>query len=469
MEIKHNQILIPSENPFENCKLDREKYANVLTNIIDSYSTGFVLALNNQWGAGKTTFIKMWQQDLINKEYQTIYFNAWENDFEDNPLTALMGELKALTKSSTKEKFKKTLKNAAVLSKHVAPVIAKAIADKYINTDSLKEAIVGITNGLSDIFENEVNEYSNKKKGIQDFRESLSEYISSVSEDKPLIFIVDELDRCRPNYAVSILEQIKHFFTVQNIVFILSIDKTQLGSAIKGVYGSESIDSTEYLRRFIDIEYSIPYPAEDIFYKYLYDYFKFDEFFQSSERRSYSELTEDKRHFLSTCKLLFSKNNITLRQQEKIFSLARLALRSFRNNEYVVPHIFLFLSFVKINKEEFYKNLINKKLSISEVQAEFLSIIESSLYEETESELLWLEVYLINFYHNYVDNNYHKEKLFELNKELGENELKFDSIINKSLNKQFVRFLEGISRVRGEGNLDLSYFIKRIELIEDIK
>ncbi|WP_431137922.1 P-loop NTPase fold protein, partial [Psychroserpens mesophilus] len=83
----------------------------------------------------------------------------------------------------------------------------------------VREAIVGVTKGLTDVFENEVDEYQKKKKSISEFRQSLSEFIASTNKGKPLIFIVDELDRCRPNYAVSILEQIKHFFSVSNIVF----------------------------------------------------------------------------------------------------------------------------------------------------------------------------------------------------------------------------------------------------------
>ena len=98
MNIKHNEINISKENPFANCKLDRKKYADVLTNIANSCTYGFVLGINNKWGTGKTTFVKMWQKDLENKGHKTVYFNAWENDFEDNPLTALMGELKTLTK-----------------------------------------------------------------------------------------------------------------------------------------------------------------------------------------------------------------------------------------------------------------------------------------------------------------------------------------------------------------------------------
>lgn len=257
MNIKHSEIEIEEANPFANCKLDRKKYSSVLTNIINSYPYGFVLALNNKWGTGKTTFVKMWEQDLKNNKYQTVYFNAWENDFENNPLTALKGELKTITTKDTEPEFKKTLKKASALTRNIAPIIAKAIADRYIDTEGIKEAIIGVTKGLSDVFENEVHEYEKKKKSISDFRQSLSEFIANTNEGKPLVFIIDELDRCRPNYAVSILEQIKHFFSVPNIVFILSIDKEQLGNAIKGVYGSDSIDSNEYLRRFIDLEGSV--------------------------------------------------------------------------------------------------------------------------------------------------------------------------------------------------------------------
>jgi predicted KAP-like P-loop ATPase len=319
MSIKHFDIEIKPGNPFANCKLDRRKYANVLLDLVNSYSNGFVLAINNKWGTGKTTFIKMWEQDLKDKEFQTVYFNAWENDFENNPLTALMGELKNITTKSTEPKFKIALKNASILSKHIAPIIVQSIADKYINTKEIKDAIVNVTKGINDVFENEVNEYAKKKKGIIDFRKSLSEFIANTNEGKPLIFLIDELDRCRPDYAVSILEQIKHFFSVPNIVFVLSIDKVQLGNSVKGVYGSDRIDADEYLRRFIDIEYSIPEPESEVFYKYLYNYFEFDQFFISEDRKKYRALDSDKSNFLKICSVLFSNGLISLRQQEKIF------------------------------------------------------------------------------------------------------------------------------------------------------
>ena len=63
MNIKHNDIVIDKDHPFKNDALHREKYSNVLTSIISTYADGFVLAINNEWGTGKTTFVKMWQNN----------------------------------------------------------------------------------------------------------------------------------------------------------------------------------------------------------------------------------------------------------------------------------------------------------------------------------------------------------------------------------------------------------------------
>ena len=467
--IKHSELEILTESPFANCKLDRKKYAQVLTNIINSYSYGFVLAINNKWGTGKTTFVKMWEQDLKNKDFQTVYFNAWENDFENNPLTALMGELKTLTTKSTEPEFKSTLKKAATLTKHIAPIVAKAIADKYIDTTNIKDAIVGITKGLTDVFENDVNEYSKKKKSISEFRKSLSEFIANTNKGKPLVFIIDELDRCRPDYAVSILEQVKHFFSVPNIIFILSIDKIQLGNAVRGVYGSDKIDADEYLRRFIDLEYSIPEPEIGVFSEYLYDYFNFDEFFAKPERTKFSELKFDKTDFLKIAKILFSNSNISLREQEKIFALARISLRAFADNYFVFPFVYLFLTFVKVKKTELYNNIKLQKLTIQELQEYLFEIVGNKIDEDNERELLVLEAYLLNFYNNSLNSDYyHRSKLYERDSE-GKSKLLINSIINKTKNIDLLHFLESINRGRSGGDLKLDYFLSKIELLEELK
>lgn len=293
MKIKHHEIKPNDKNPFADCKLAREPYAKVLTDIVKTYTNGFVLAINNEWGTGKTTFVKMWQQQLKNEGFQTIYFNAWENDFDNNPIVALMSELETLTNAKNKKIFNSVVNKGAALVKNVAPALLKAVANKYIDSDVITTAIENTTKATTEILEQEIKEYALKKKTIIEFRIELEKFVKQPNNEKPLVFIIDELDRCRPNYAVELLEQIKHFFSVSGIVFVLSIDKKHLSSAVKGFYGSNEIDSNEYLRRFIDLEYSIPKPSTKDFVKYLFEYYSFKDFFSSDGRKKYDVFRAD--------------------------------------------------------------------------------------------------------------------------------------------------------------------------------
>ena len=467
--MKHKEIIPDPDIPFKNCQLSREKYSIPLNSLIETYSEGFVLAINNRWGSGKTTFIKMWQQNLINQNYKTIYFNAWENDFENNPLIALMGELKSISEKKSEIKFQSVIKKGAILSKSIVPILAKSIANKYIDSETVKDAISAMTAGTIDLFTNDVNEYNNKKKTISEFKTELSEFISTESNGKPIIFIIDELDRCRPNYSVSILEQIKHFFSIPNIIFILSIDKIQLSHAVRGVYGNIDIDANEYLKRFIDIEYSIPEPKSDLFYKYLYNYYEFDDFFNSPLRTKHRELNKDKELFLKTCEILFSNNNVTLRQQEKIFIQARVSLKTFRDNNYVMPQIFLLLIFLKIMKFNFYQKIKDKNYTIETLQQDFFEVFKANINEKTRRGLIWIEGYLLNYYNNYLySNSYKKKHLYEYDQDKSMNVLLFNSIIDKS-QKGNDDLLKAYEHLHGGNSAykEIIFFINKIELLDN--
>lgn len=461
MAIKHFDLEIEEALPFKNCKLDREKYAHILTNIIDNYPDGFVLAINNKWGTGKTTFVKMWEQNLINSGYKTIYFNAWENDFEDNPLTALIGELKVVNKKA-EEKFNKVVRNAAQLSKNIAPAVIKALLNKYVDSEMLAQTLSDSTKSITEIFEQDVKEYAERKKSIIDFKKSLSEYVANESNGKPLVFIIDELDRCRPNYSVSLLEQVKHFFSVPNIVFVLSIDKIQLGNAICGVYGSEKLDANEYLKRFIDIEYSIPEPDKGDFFDYLFEYFDFDSFFNSTERRKYHEFSYDRDSFIFICKLLL--RNLTLRQQEKILSYTRVTLRTLNSNNYLIPVFYGFLIFIKNIHEDFYDNLVNKKISLTQSHNDFYEIIKPYLNDDNDRYFIEIEALLLVLYQNHITDYRRNNGIYERVSEKNEYRLNVDSKINNDL------LLNYYTRSRRDYySLSLDYFLKKLNLADNIK
>lgn len=467
MKIKHDDILIDENNPFANCKLGREKYAGVLTNIVATYAEGFVLAINNEWGTGKTTFVKMWQQHLKNQKYQTLYFNAWENDFDSNPLIALMAELKTLKEGKTEEIFKSLVKKGAIISKNVLPALAKALAAKYIDTQILKDAIENTTKAVTEILDDEIKEYTSKKEGLQEFKTKLTEFVKETKGNKPIVFIIDELDRCRPNYAVEVLEQIKHFFSVKGIVFVLSIDKVQLGNAVRGFYGSDRINADEYLRRFIDLEYTMPEPDTKVFCEYLYDYFEFRSFFGTEFRTQQHQWNGEKNLLITIASKLFESANLTLRQQEKIFAHTRIVVNSFRNNAHVFPSILVSLIFIKTYHHEFYENIKSKSLELESLLDEFSKIIPANLSRDPKRYFIHLEANYLSMYNNSVAPEKRKDLVEWNDDHLNVPIIK--SKIDDSSNNVFVQYLIAFRNSMDFYDTTIEYFINKIDLTEAIE
>ncbi|HBX50381.1 MAG: hypothetical protein A2275_17330 [Bacteroidetes bacterium RIFOXYA12_FULL_35_11] len=464
MKIKHdvNNIAIDPNNPFENCKLGRAKYAEVLTSIVETYADGFVLAINNEWGTGKTTFVKMWQQHL-NPKLRTIYFNAWENDFEQNPLAAIVSELSALQDKKSEKIFKSLIEKGAVLTKHIIPQIVKAIASKYIDTEALHETIEKTAEGITEIFSNEIKNYATKKKGFVEFREKLTEFIAATENKKPIVFFIDELDRCRPDYAVQILENVKHFFSVSGIVFVLSIDKIQLSHAIRGFYGSDKINSDEYLRRFIDVEYSIPEPNTKDFCKYLFDFFEFDVFFNSKIRKTKNKFEKDKTKFIDASSLLFDKYRLPLRRQEKIFANARIALNLFSDQWYIFPELFITLIFLKGYSGEFYKKFYEMKFSLEDMLKSFAEIVPKNIEGETLNHFIHTEAMLAYFYNNSLAGSPKSLLKTDSNGEASIVKSEIDLSENNRIFTHFLSVIESNFDIRG---ITHKFLLDKIELIE---
>src|SRR5690606_14703518 len=130
-----------------------------------------------------------------------------ENDFDKNPLIAIMAELKSLTKNDDTA-FKSVLQKGAILTKNIVPELLKALLTKYTGLDKATiDAIKNTSEGVTEILKDEIEEYASKKKTILEFRDELEDFVKKNTNNKPLVFIIDELDRCRPDYAVEVLEQ----------------------------------------------------------------------------------------------------------------------------------------------------------------------------------------------------------------------------------------------------------------------
>jgi len=466
MKLKHVDIEIPIDEPFKNCKLDRRKYGQILTDIVNSYADGFVLAIDNKWGTGKTTFVKMWRQQLENSGFKTLYFNSWANDFDSHPLVAILSELKTMDPTQKDPSFKKMLKKGAIITQNVLPILAKAIAEKYLDVKVIKDAVEGLAKSAGDILKDEVDEYSTKKESLIEFKEDLKDYIAKHTSGKPLVFIIDELDRCKPSYEVEVLEQIKHFFSVPGIIFVLAIDKVQLGNAIKGYYGSDCIDSNEYLRRFIDIEYAIPSPPTGLFCKYLFNYYQFDLFFNQPDRK-HPELINDKEQFLKIAIAIFEKNNVTLRQQEQIFAHARLALTTVPTKNYLFPETYLLLTFLRSQKKEFYQNLSYKTVKLHELISTIKELLPENLDKYDMHSFVYLEAELLLFYDNYCKKDYAPSNLYKKDEESKENVLLVESAFGDQGNQILLQAFNNFRNTRRTEN-KLSVILNRLDLLDSI-
>uniref|UniRef100_UPI004057B165 KAP family P-loop NTPase fold protein n=1 Tax=Candidatus Electronema sp. TaxID=2698783 RepID=UPI004057B165 len=325
MKYKLSPLEIPAEEPFRHDALDRKPSVEALARLIEELQGPFVLAIDSPWGTGKTTFVQLLKAVLEGKSYSCLYFDAWKTDFSTDPLVAFLGEIAALISKEIQgdTNFQKAKKIATKLAKRGIPAAAKIATAGILDFDALTEKSIG--DGIADSLSDAVDDYLKQSNLIEEFRSSLGKAIVKLNEDgkkAQIIIFVDEIDRCRPVYAVELLERIKHLFNIENVIFVISLDKQQLHNSLGAVYG-QGINSDEYLRRFIDLEYMLPKPDARAFTNNLFNRFEFDKFFM---KRRHGEFGYEQQNLIETFADLSDAFALSLRAREQCFTMIRVAM-----------------------------------------------------------------------------------------------------------------------------------------------
>ena len=282
--IQPSEIAIPLDDPFKNDRLGRKEPAEILTRILKSVDGPCVLAVDAPWGAGKTTFLGMLARHLRNCEFPVVEFNAWETDFTSDPFLALSEELtigvREYKDGPLGDEIDKVRAAAKEVLRLAVPGAIRLATAGLLDISPLVEKEAG--QALASIAKKRLSEYLDARTTLRTFRTSLGEFATRLTESKrglPLIVVIDELDRCRPSYAVELLETAKHLFTVDRVVFVLGVNRSELAHSIRAVYGGD-FDALGYLRRFIDIDFRLPEAERERFMDALLrsagieDYFK---------------------------------------------------------------------------------------------------------------------------------------------------------------------------------------------------
>ncbi len=279
IHIQPRGIEVPEDDPFKNDLLGHREAVDTLTHLVGNVEGPCVLAIDAPWGAGKTTFLRIWAQHLRNHGFPVVKFNAWETDFSEEPFLTLSTELTEGLQSEETKLPNKTIKNL----KDASLEVLRWVVPGAIRAAASFVPVAGpeIGQAAASFAEKRLSQYQEARKSVAEFRGVLREMATALSEangDRPLMVVIDELDRCRPPYAVELLEVAKHLFSVDRVVFVLAVNRAELAHSVRALYGSE-FEAEGYLRRFFDVDLRLPEANRQAFIHVqlqttgIYDYF----------------------------------------------------------------------------------------------------------------------------------------------------------------------------------------------------
>ena len=374
IRIQPREIEIPKDDPFKNDLLGRKESVEVLTHLLRSIEGPCVLAVDAPWGTGKTTFLDIWTQHLCNSDFPVVRFNAWENDFAGDPFIAIAAEL--------------TDGLQHYIPQHKAKIdILKKAAEKVLL--QVASSVVGvITQGmvnLTHIVENKKEEsyaetrlfrYQETRIYLRDFKESLQDVAATQKSETglPLILIIDELDRCRPSYAVELLEVAKHLFSVDNIIFVLAVNHSELAHSIRVVYGN-GFDAEGYLRRFFDIDFRLPEPEREKFARAMLDAVQLKDYFdRTSDFRGRKEMDLMQALLVN----FLSRSEFSLRRIAQAIHRLGLVFGSLASDEKSFIEMTTLALILRTFDVELYHRFIQYEVSDTEVVSKVLGRFNTS-------------------------------------------------------------------------------------------
>jgi len=420
--------------------LGRQENANWLTTLVlqryNAYHTtqgspALSLALDADWGAGKSFFVDRWSADLERQDHPVIHFDAWANDLSDDPLIGFLAQLQKELKpllskrpliptaqaelNQKVDKFWLKAKKAAVPA---MGIIASGVVKKYAgfaleditevlsNTQDLAEqsgeheddakrkkpaAMESISKATDKFLELAMKSHSDKQQSINEMRstlEDLLDYLASKSITKaPLFIFIDELDRCRPDYAIRLLEGMKHIFNARGVCFVVSTNLQQLSSAVKAVYGSE-FDAYRYLKKFFSFEYLLPAPDNLPYARKLLAGSAFSKIANQNGLLIIPGLPSAKATQEETIAYTFSLvadgMDLNLRSQRQVFEQAEAALSGFSNGDVVVLLYLFFLCAVFHSGVTSFDKLFNS-VGVPTPATDEIKIVDNSIVLEFQS------------------------------------------------------------------------------------
>lgn len=258
--------------------LSHQPYLNLLKSIISNQKdnpSGYSFAIDGEWGCGKTWILTELENHLeedSDNKYLIFHYNAWENDFYEEPLVAILSVMieklnkvtsqKSLYEAAIDELLRQASADLLTLVSGIVKEVTKIDAEKIIKR---KNGFFRRIKENTKLSAKDINTLLPLQYTSQEVRNNFIK----LSKELHIILIVDELDRCRPEYAIKVLERLHHVCNGIPIIQILAINKSVLADSISTVFGKNysntdnhdkwnTFFTDSYLQKFLDI--SIPLP-----------------------------------------------------------------------------------------------------------------------------------------------------------------------------------------------------------------
>ena len=242
------------------CTPRRKSMAQSILNIHQRSEDPLVVAIDGQWGSGKTVFLKYLESLSAEQGINVLYYDAFENDISEDAFASFASFIYGHIEDADKIQSKQFARAAALVgAKAITRIGGNALG--VITTGLLKaEDIEGTISDMKSsekVYENlekYIKSHSDRQQAKVSLKEALNKCLGlkSKSHPKGTLIIVDEIDRCRPDFAIETIECTKHLFHANGITFVIGADYNELN---KVVYRSNGGDkrSSNYMEKFYDI------------------------------------------------------------------------------------------------------------------------------------------------------------------------------------------------------------------------
>lgn len=352
----------------------REPIAEKIITLLMSDIDLSPMIIDGDWGTGKSEFC----HKLINKfkdehsdDGQIIYIDAFKADHADNPLMTIIAEIMTLIPDERKkERF---IKKALPVIRYGTKAMLKAVVSHIIreNADDLADGLeASIQDAANTAIDATVTALLKDHEESEKNLKALQSLLEELAKDKPIIIFIDELDRCRPDFSVHILEVIKHTFNVKNVKFVLVTNTNQLKAAINHAYGS-SINASRYLDKFIKFTIALPDKFEHNFQPQILSVAYFNQLIKQSKTLNQTDFISQQSASTKLVHELITYNQLSLREVETFIRYLEIAnalnINFTEKTIFGYQMLFIIGIFILCFKPNLYSDIRNNDIDANEI------------------------------------------------------------------------------------------------------